>query len=337
MKKNIITSVEITDSHIKVLQSKTLKGKTVVCSSDIHNIKDHSDEEIERILVDVFEAKNISQEDIVFVIPRRFVFMKHMRLPSNNDIEIKKMIGLQLVNKIPYSQDEIFFKPYILEKEKSGYTKLLVLIVHKEIVARYLKIFDKIGIVLSKVTLSSIGILNWFIYQESKNRKKMKGAVLLINIDVLNSELCFCVHDKLVFSRSVNYGAKDLNADKLGDIVEQIKLSIDTYRKEKMGPDIGNVKILSDLREAVTLRDILKDELNLDIEVVAPFENILCQKNMNVSGVKNLVGISLTVGLGILLSDIRDLINFTPQEVHDNKKEKQIRVKWIRFFVLFVL
>ena len=85
------------------------------------------------------------------------------------------------------------------------------------------------------------------------------------------------------------------------------------------------------------MRDKLKDDLKMDVEVVAPFENILCQKNMNIEGVKNISGISLTVGLGLLHSDIRNLVNLTPQEVHDNKDEKQKKMRLIRFFVLFLI
>lgn len=337
MKKGINTSVEITDSHIKVLQAKTLKGKTVLCSSDLHSISRHSDEEVERILSGVFRSKSVSQNDIVFAISRRFAFVKHMRLPSNNDSEILKMIKLQIVNKTPYSQDEIFFKPYILEKERSGYTRLIVLIVHKEIVERYLKIFEKIGIVLNKVTLSSFGVLDWFIFQESKNKKKTKGTVVLINIDVLHSEICFCNIDKLIFSRSINYGAKDINLGKTEDFVQQVKLSLSTYTKEDLGPNVCHIKIISALPGAEKLRERLSDDFNLDVEVVAPFANIMCQKNMNISGEKDLCGISLTVGAGLLLSDMRNLVNFTPQEVHDKKYDKQRQMKWVRFFVFFVL
>ena len=337
MKKELTTSIEITDSHIKVLQSRVLKGKKVVCSIDVHSIKSHVDEETERILSGIFEAKNVSQDNIVFAMPRRFAFVKYMRLPSNNDGEILKMISLQLINKMPYSLDEIFFKPYILEKERSGYTKLIVLIVQKEIVEKYLKVFENIGIILSKVTLSSFGVLNWFIYQESKSKEKTKGAVVLINIDVLHSEICFCNNDKLMFSRSVNYGSKDLNADKVEYIVGQIKLSIDAYTKENMGPEVSKVKILSDMREAESLRDKLKDDLKIDVEVVTSFENILCQKNTSIAGVNNFCGISLTVGLGLLHSDIKNLVNLTPQEVHDNRDEKQRKMRLIRFFILFIL
>lgn len=337
MKKGIITSVEITGSHVKVLQSKTLKGKTVVCSSDIHSLSSHEDEEIERVLSGAFKSKKVSHDGIVLAIPRRFAFVKHMRLPSNDDSEIMKMVELQVINKTPYSRNEIFFKPYILEKERSGYAKLIVLIVPKEIVERYLKIFEKIGIILSKVTLSSLGILNWHIYQESKNKKKTKGVVVLINVDVLHSEICFCHDDKLVFSRSINYGSKDLTEDKMDDIVEQIKLSIDSYSKENVGPNVDKVKIFSDLKEAAILRDRLKDGLDLESEVIAPFENILCEKNMTIAGVKNPSGVSLTVGLGLLLSDIKNLVNLTPQEVHDNKDDKQRKLKRISFFVLFIL
>ena len=336
MKKEITTTVEITDSYVKVLQSKFLKGKNIICACDIREIRHYTDEEIGKLLRDALLSKNFNQDELIFSIPRRFAILKRMRLPSVNESEIRKMISLQLVNKIPYSPQDVIFEPYILEKEKSGYCKVLVIIVHKEVVDRYLKIFEKIGITLSKLTLSSMGLLNWHLYQEGKKKKEVEGSIILVNIDALHTEICFCGNDKLLFSRSINCGAKDMSADGTTELFNQIRLSLSAFQKENMGHVAEKIIVLSSLREALFLSDKLEKELNIRACVAASFENVMCLKNINLSTFKNKPGISLAVGLGILLSNIKNLINLTPQEVRNTKKIRQRKIQWLKFIFLFL-
>ena len=336
MKKETSTVIEITDTHFKLLQSKLIKDNRVMSLCEVKPIQKFTEQEIIKLLKESILKKNIHPDEITLVVPRRLTILKQMRLPSHNEEEIKKMIGLQLVNQIPYPLEDIVYDYDILEKDNGGYTQVLTIIVHKEVSDRYVHLFKKLGVNLSKLMLSSLGLLGWLIYQESRKTNRIQQPVALIDIDVVHTEICFCHNKKLLFSRNINYGARDLSVNNIMELFNQIHLSLETYRKDHIGPDLKKVLLLSMMPETVALKDKIEKELKISSEVLTPFDNILCHENINLSSIKEQLGVSLSVAFGVLLSDFKKSMNLIPQEVHDIKQINLIKRQWGKFFVLLL-
>ncbi|HBR14544.1 MAG TPA: hypothetical protein DD723_03240 [Candidatus Omnitrophica bacterium] len=336
MKKNISSVLEITDSHVKFFQAKGLSDKRVITSCVVRPIVGDTEEELVKIFKEILHLKNIVPDELVLILPRRLTILKQMRLPSHHDQEISQMIGLQLVNKIPYALEDVIYDYHLLGKETSGYTQVLVIVVLKEVSERYLKILNRVGVKLSRLTLSSLGILDWLIYQESKKMIETRQAVGLINMDTIHSEICFCHNKSLLYSRNMNYGAQDLKDDNLHGFMNQIELSLKGYQKESMGPEIGKILIVSPTQEVFNLRDRLKQEFNLPIQIFSPLENVLCQKNLDLSSMKHHFGLSLTAGFGMLFSDTPKLVNLAPREIHQTRQTR-MRKRQVAWFVSLIL
>ncbi len=337
MKKDIDTTIEITDSHIKLFQAKEVRGKKVICSCDIKPVNNQSDAEVVKILNELILSKSIQADRFTLIIPRRLVIFKHMRLPSNNMNEIRKMLGLQLVNKIPYSISDVIFDYQVLESDNSGYTQILAIIVHRDVSQKYNKILNQIGVHASKFSISSMGLLGWLRYQQGKKSLQVSGPVILVNVDLQHSEICFCQNDKLIFSRSVAYGAKELNSETLVKLVHQIELSLGTYTKENMGASVDRILILSTIAEAQQLKVEVESFFKIPTSVVTSLENVLSQKKINLASLKQQMGVSLAVGLGFLLGGAAGKVNLMPPEVGDNKKSKIVRLEFAKFAAFVVL
>jgi len=336
MKKGIITVIEITDSHVKLLQGRTVRGKQEISACDVRSIENFTEEGVERTLKEAVASRNIQPDDLFLIIPRRLAILKQMNLPSHNEAEIQKMIGLQLVTQIPYALEDITYNYHILEKDSSGYTRALVIVVHNEVSDRYLNLFDRIGIKLNKLTLSSFGLLGWIGHQEDSKKVETKGPVALVNIDMMHTEICFCHDKKILFSRSVNYGARDLNEESIGDVVRQIDLSFDAYHKENMGPKAVNIIIVSTLHEATLLKKSLEKDLDIPAKIIPFLEDVPCQKSVNPEALKGRSDISLAGCVGLLLSDMKKAVNLTPQKIYDTQKTKRRKKQWIVFAALFL-
>lgn len=209
MNKGISSTFEITESHLKFVQVKTLGGRPVIIAAEVLPIDKKSDDEITRIIRECVNKYNIQSEDLIVSVPRHLAILKQMRLPSIHEDELRKMAGLQLINQIPYSVDDIIFDIVILEKSHGGYTKVLVIIVHKEISHRLIKLFTDAGCSLSRLILSSLGILGWLNYMESRRKISKKEPLAVINFDSQHSEISFCYHKTFLYSRNVNYGIRD--------------------------------------------------------------------------------------------------------------------------------
>lgn len=337
MAKNIFTTIEITDTHIKLVQAKTLRHKRVLCACDIKPLNDFIDDELIRKLSEMTAFRGIDLRNLVIVIPRRLAILKQMRLPSQNEGEIKKMVALQLVGQIPYAVEDIIYDFQLLEKEPSGYMRVLVIIVHKEVSDRFLKICRAAGLHPERFVLSSFGILNWLNYQQEKLRIPPDEPVLVINVDVDHTEICFCHHQKLFFSRSVNYGARDLMADYKTGLVHQIDLSLKNYSKDNLGPAVKKILFVSAVTEASALKGQMEEMASIPVDFHSPLANILCQKNTNLGAIQSQAGLALTAGIGLLLSDPKGLSNLIPPQVHEIKQSKHRQVQWIKLIGLFLL
>lgn len=334
--KNTPVIIEITDSHIKLLQLKASRPQPVVTLCDVKALQEFSDTELTNHLVTLTRSKNVQSDQIIFVMPRRYVLFKFMNLPSQNVAEIKKMARLQLVNQIPYNIEDVVFDCQIIETDKTGYSQVLAIILHKEVFERYAQIFKKAGLHLSRAVLSSFGINAWLNVQQMKDKSNAEGTTAIINLDVVSSEICFCSAQKVVYSRHVNYGSKDLGVDNLVALISQIETSIKVYQTETKRGAISRCLIISSLAEASVLRSKLESEFKIPVSLMSGLEHILIEKKADMSTLKNQMGISLTALIGLGLADSKALINLAPQEVQEKKRTSLMKMELIKSAVLFL-
>ena len=91
--RDVSTSIEITDSHVKLLQAKTQGRERVVSFCQIKAMVDFTDEEIARLLRDLAISATVVSDQLIVSIPRRLTILKQLKLPSLNESEIKKMVS----------------------------------------------------------------------------------------------------------------------------------------------------------------------------------------------------------------------------------------------------
>ncbi len=337
MKKGISTVIEITDTHIKLIQAKTARGINSVSHCNIRALHQYTDEEVINTLIEMARLTNIPSESLTVLIPRRFSILKQLRLPSSEDAEIKKMVGLQLVSQIPYALEDVIYEYSVIEKEPSGYTQVLVTVVHKEVTDRYLKLLGKMGLHPGKLTLSSLGLLGWWVYQEHKIKSDSKQVVGLINIDSAQTEIGFCHQKNLLFSRSLNYGARDLKGDNLIGFLSQMELSLQAYSKENMGPMLAKIVVICASPETTILKEKLAEKFSIPVEIMSSLENINLQRGLAWPVAVVEEGVSLVAGSGILAGEVKKIANFLPVEIHDTKKNQRRKKQGIQFIFLLIL
>lgn len=337
MKKETYTAIEITSSHIKLLQSKIVHGKNLITVLDVRPFQSQTDDELEKLMTEMLLTRSIEPDNFTLILPRQQSIIKQMNLPSQTDVEIKKMIGLQLANKIPYAVEDVIYDYHLLDRTTAGYSKILVVCVNKDIINRLLNVIKKSNLTLGKVVLSSFGVLQWARYQTQKKALTPEHTYAIVNIDESHTEICFCKNSYLFYSRSFRFGARDIHEENLIGIVNQIELSLGTYVKESMGPEIKKILILSDMQEVEVLRGRLENKLKLPVSIVSPWLNVLSKKNVDLSSLKTRHGISAVVPTGYLLFQDKAMMNLTPKEVHDTKRSKLQRREIYKLFALLFI
>ncbi|MCA9404962.1 MAG: pilus assembly protein PilM [Candidatus Omnitrophica bacterium] len=338
MKKGLTSIIEISDAHVKYLQCRVTSGKITILSCVIKRFVNRTDEEVSTIITQILKNKNIKKQPLVFLVPRRLIILKSFKLPALDTYEIAKMIPLQLVNKIPYALKDVVYDYDVIEKSRDGYSKLLVSVIHKDISNRYINLLKRSGVECNRLTVSSEGLLGWVTYQQSHKTLNAKDSIAIVNIDTAHVEVCFCHKHHLIFSRSLKYGAKDLAGEYTDDLLQQIKVTFDSYKKEELGPEPVSVVVVSGLAEAAGFSSELGKLIGIPAENRMPLDGMGVQKNSGTADLNNDPGMSAAATVGVLAMDPRAKgLNLTPQEVHEIKAMESKKKEFIVFLLLAVL
>ncbi|MBF0483097.1 MAG: pilus assembly protein PilM [Candidatus Omnitrophica bacterium] len=337
MAKNIFSVIEITDSHVKMVQSRIGRTPPEIIRCQIRQIHNFTDEELQKHLTELLSNSSVREDQMRVIIPRRLCILKHLEFPSEDPREIQQMLDIQLVSQMPYALDEVIYKYQVLEQTTSGTAKVLVVIVHREIIKKYLQLFTAIGFRVSDLTYSSFGLNEWWSYQLKADNLLEDLPVLLLNIDYSGSELAFCSKGKVWFSRNIDPGFKHLANGNWFEFENQIQLSLASYNKAKMGPEIKQIKIISASVESEKLSGYLKEKFRLPVNVAVSSAYFSFDKKINVNQVEQ-QGISVSAALGSLISSAAGWFNLVPKEIGEQKHLKARRIELIKLlFLLGVL
>ncbi|MFH1655813.1 MAG: pilus assembly protein PilM [Candidatus Omnitrophota bacterium] len=324
MDKGITTVLEITQTHVKLIQAKSKPTGKIISSLEVREISEITNEAVAKTIKGLISESKIEPDNLICIIPRSSTIVRNLRLPSHDPSEIEDMLDFQIKQQIPYAQEDIISDYINISKDVKGYSDVLLVTAHKSVVERYLKILRLVGIDPEIFSLSSMGVNKWY----NLSGRPDDQAVLLVNIDSVVSDLCFCSEGNLIFSRSVSFGLNDINNEKLEGFIEQIHLTLATYRKEKNNPDISKIVLITQSDKLIELSGRLKSEFSLPVEKFNPLDKI--SKDLVSEASENLENISLTASLGLALSEQEAQLNLLPDEVHDKQKARSLNKELVR-------
>ena len=334
--KKTVTTIEITDSEIKLLQVEKERGSCVITFSDAQSTTSYNDEDLVGCLKRMSALLPVNSDEFILLVPRRFVILRQMTLPSDQYEEIQDMIGLKLINNIPYPVEDIIYQHHRLEKDGKNGSRVLVVIILKEVSQRYCRLLQQAGIKDGRLALSSFGIQQWLAYQEKVHKVHNSQSTVMINIDTQHCEICFCYNKSLYFSRSLPYGSEYLASGKSRELIDQIKLSLDAYQKEQLGPAFAKILILSAQNEGEILKECLNKEMDITVKAVKPLYGISGLSSSQSAVLQLQKPWSLTAGLGLILSNTSNLINLAPVEIHEEKQKREQRHRLVKFVCLLL-
>ncbi len=334
---HLMNIIEITDTHVKFLKGITKGGRTFFMFCDVREITQPTDAEVSKILSSIMSVYKIKREPCLGIIPRHLTILRHLSLPSHNIDELKKMIALQITSQVPYAKEDVVLDYTILDKEASGYSKVLVVVVHKDVVARYLKIFNNAKVNVLQLSLSSLGISLWFERVQERVKPPESQAAVIVNIDSDHTEICFYFKKMMPFSRSVHFGARHLNEENFSSLLEEINLTLSTYSGENIGPQVEQMIVICELGQMEGFKPRLEGEYKIPVSILDAGDILKHNKNLKLSLLKQQSGVSLVVPMGFTSGETKDFVNLMPADVSQTQEVKQKHKDWFELGALAVL
>ena len=116
-----------------------------------------------------------SQPDRVAVFPRRDAIVRTLTLPATDPREILDMVRLQAARQTPLGIDDLSVTHEVLEKSADGHSKVMMVIVHRQTLRRYLSGLEEAGLRPTRVVLDSVSCGPAFnLLPEEEQREKRR-------------------------------------------------------------------------------------------------------------------------------------------------------------------
>ena len=263
---------------VTVLKSKTLGNRQVEQFYSVSN-QGVSEEELGDRLRTMIGGLHLKHPRVIGLISSNVVVTRNIEIPSRDPEEINEILSLQASRHTPYSRNEIIIDYINLGVFKSVYTKVLFIIVPRNVVMKYYDLASRLKLRIEKIVFTPEAIARFL--GKDTNLANERLPVCILQIDSTTSEFLIVFHGAALFVRSISIGARHFEAAKEGYSVrylEELKKSFDTYQSENIdlmpahiilgGATQGLEDLASSIREAFNMS--VKQVSDLDVLPVSP-------------------------------------------------------------------
>ncbi len=322
------SGLEIGVSFIKFVQAERNKSSKKITKLIIKKLPSASQQDSLAALTDINRQIKGQFGRLTFSIPADKTTVRFLRFPSVQDQEIDGMVKLQAVKELPFGKDEIISDYLITEKTNDGFSKVALVIVHKDVIEEYLKLLQKANIYPQRINFSSEGILDW--HNVAFDQKTQECSVLL-DLDADSATVAVFYNFTLDFTRNLNFGMAQLKGEPglLQRLINEIRLTVDGYARVEKDRRLAKILLSQSANNIPGLKETLEKAFGLPIEVFRPFKNLDCLPEVYAAPDQDAV--SLFSVLGAVLEAQGKKINLMPQALKDKaqlifKKEKLIKI-----------
>jgi Tfp pilus assembly PilM family ATPase len=325
-----IVSIEITDTSLRIAHIKK-RGKR----QEIFNIfYKEKEENLEEKIKNFFLKSKIKNPYIILVIPSHLVITKNIEVPSQDPTEIADIMNLQASRHTPYAREEIIIDYTIIGTHRISYTKILLVIVTREVVRRQLEILKKTGIDIDKVCFASEGVSKFLL--NLLDLYKYDFPVGFLHIDDIFSYFNIAFRDKVIFVRSIPIGNQHLDSDYshyAHQFAEEIKKSIEVYKNEDIEVMFQRIILLTDNNHHRELIKFLTQNIEIPTDGISLKEQISLRSDL-----KNKFSLSYLDVLASAWENETMKIDLMPEEIKLKKafEEKSRNLIWTGFFSLSI-
>ncbi len=287
----------------------------------------------------------VRTSNVNLVIPAHLAITKNIEIPSSDPKEIADIMNLQAARHTPYSREEIIIDYKVLGVYRANYTKVLLVIVTREVVHRQMNIVSKAGIGIERICFASEAAGKFI-----SELFKISGEEFptgLLHIDRSFSYFNIVFGGASLFTRSIPIGIQHLDEDYTryaSQFVEEMKKSLDVYRSEDIESVPQRILLLMPTNKYKGLSPFLTNTLGISAENVPFLEHLFLREKVR----KMFSTASPSVFLDVIASSFESKnteINLIPEEIKLKRafEEKSRQILWMGFFsfsiivVIFIL
>lgn len=327
--KKAVFICSITGNYLKVVRCLVHNSKREFVSLEQEALPVNADDKkiAERLSASLKKLK-YDNNPLIISLPRNQATCRQIKLPTQLPEEIKGIVSLQASRYLPYPANELITGYQIISTDKDGYSSANLVIVHKDVIERYVKLLRELKIKRFIIALNSYGICNLYTYI----KKNEPGSAMVIDIDSESAELVIVFDKKAIFSRY--FKLDRLRPDFENLFIEEINKTQNLYLKERLAGAPQKIIILGTGKRLLELTASLNNQVSLPVEILPYTEEINLSESLSDSIINSPTSFTSLIGLGI--NNIEESLYLLPQELKDEAQGKYRRKEAWRLNLLIL-
>lgn len=189
----------------------------------------------EAALRSAIEGLKLKGAGVVCVLPGDVATTKNLEVPSSDPEEIESILALQATRHTPFSKEEILTGYIKIASPKPNFTRVLLIIIKREIVKEKLAVIKAAGLDTSCVLFVPEAVSRF--YSHAFRLKKNDQPLAIIDVGMQSTNFIVTSASSILMTRNIPIGIEHLAIDTEApaQLVSEIKTSLETY--EQLGVD----------------------------------------------------------------------------------------------------
>ncbi len=311
--------IEIGSHWLKMLDVTASRSGIRLARLHVSRFERFSDD-LSPTIAKVLKGWKIGKTPVLACLPRTLATVHSLEMPSVDPAEIADMVDFQAARQTPYSKDEILYDYRLAGSDRSGYTRVMLVIVQRSVLRQRFHVMEEAGLEPERMTISSEGLLS--AAGAAGGSKSAGEPTAVLDVDAHYSDFMVVTGGRPVYSRSILVGADLLAADPDAarlKLLEEIRRSLELSRAENAaGPTPGRLTVSGAC--PAELREFLAEGLAVPCEARDPLTRIKKWPPSFSREDPALQAFSLAAPLGLAAAPDKLEINLIPDVVRQRRE-----------------
>lgn len=268
------TVLAVDGQWLKVLQVDGPRGaRRIACMAAAPLVGPAADE-LARSFEELCRVEGLSPREVLIANPTHLSTVRLFSLPSIDPNEIKDIVDLQAEKHTPYAKEEVIADFKILDRDRSGYSRVLLVIAHQDVVQRPTRLIEAARLPLDKVGAEIEGLIAWAAAHPRPGASAAQ-VTLVVDVDAGTTTLLIVHQHQPVFHRSLATGAEQVADDAAGAgqrMVTEIQRSLEALEAEAPALKVQDVLLTGPIEPLEPLRAALESGLQLPVRLVPAWD-----------------------------------------------------------------
>lgn len=215
-------------------------------------------EELATAIRSAMTGAGIHAKEVVTALPRRFVTIKYAKLPPGSPEHIAGMVRFEAQQYVPFPIDEVVLDHQTVSESGDEMATVMIVAARKSLVQEILAAFDRAGLDVSRVTVSSLAL--------AEHLHNVPVSTAICRLDEAHVDLAVASAGRVLFSRAVELLEPPVTTEGVEMLASEIGRSLAAYQTEYRTQPVERVLLVSDGDGGDGLAQTLSSILQIEVE-----------------------------------------------------------------------